>query len=194
MTSVPIALITFFVFLLEIRIMLSFFKFRIKTLAINLSIIISGIVGILIITNQPYLLYVIQGMYLFGLLLYASISDLKYREVPNFVWVLIAVFALFDKQLEDIPSMLIGAAIVFVPQILLAIIKPSRAMGGADIKISTACAFFLGLEKGMLAYVLGLVFAILMMTIIRHSKPERKNEAFPLVPFLALGTMIVYFI
>lgn len=194
MTSVPIALITFFVFLLEIRIMLSFFKFRIKTLAINLSIIISGIVGILIITNEPCLLYVIQGMYLFGLLLYASITDLKYREVPNFVWVLIAVFALFDKQLEDIPSMLIGATIVFVPQILLAIIKPSRAMGGADIKISTACAFLLGLEKGMLAYVLGLVFAILMMTIIRHSKPERKNEAFPLVPFLALGTMIVYFI
>ena len=101
-------------------------------------------------------------------------------------------FVGFDAS--NLPSMIVGALVVFVPQLAVSVMRPSRAIGGADIKISTALAFLLGAEKGLCAMIIGLTAAVITMLIVRKVKKTGKGEAFPLVPFLAAGAMAVFMI
>ena len=135
-----------------------------------------------------------KGLILFGILLYASISDIYKREVPDCVWIMIAILALVGFNISNFPSMLIGAVVVFLPQLIMAMMRPNKAVGGADIKISTASAFLLGAEKGILALIIGLSIAVIVMLIARKAKKTDKNEPFPLVPFLSVGIMAAYLI
>ena len=69
-------------------------------------------------------------------------------------------------------------------------ILPDRAVGGADIKISTACGFLLGVTRGAAGLTLGLVFSVICSLITR----KRKDEKLPLIPYLAAGFIPAYFI
>lgn len=135
---------------------------------------------------------VLKFLILLGILLYASIKDMREHEVPNTVWKLIAMLGLVNITLHDLPSMLLGAALVFLPQIIPAVINTEKAMGGADIKISTACAFLLGASRGLTAYIIGLTLFVVIVPIIRRVRKMPKNEPFPMVPFLATGTIAAY--
>lgn len=139
-------------------------------------------------------LVAVKGMILTLLLLYASISDLNTRTVPNCISVMILILSLVGFETASLPSMLCGAAVVFIPQFALAIIRPSRACGGADLKISTALAFLLGAEKGVFALIVGMLLAVVVMAIYNRMKAKDQKEAFPLVPFLAIGGMLAYII
>ena len=137
---------------------------------------------------------VLKFLILLGILLYASIKDLREHEVPNTVWKLIAVLGLVNISLRDLPSMLLGAALVFLPQIIPAVINTEKAMGGADIKISTACAFLLGTGRGLAAFIIGLTLFVIVVPILRKIRHEENGEPFPMVPFLSVGTIAAYLI
>jgi len=137
---------------------------------------------------------VLKFLILLGILLYASIKDLQEHEVPNTVWKLITVLGLVNSSLRDLPSMLLGAALVFLAQIIPAVINTEKAMGGADIKISTACAFLLGAGRGLAAFIIGLTLFVIVVPILRRIRKLPKNEPFPMVPFLSVGTIIAYLI
>lgn len=132
---------------------------------------------------------VLKFLILLGILLYASIKDLREHEVPDTVWKLIAVLGLVNISLRDLPSMLLGAALVFLTQIIPAVINTEKAMGGADIKISTACAFLLGAGRGLAAFIIGLTLFVVIVPILRKVRHEENGEPFPMVPFLSLGTI-----
>lgn len=136
-------------------------------------------------------LYAIKGMFLFVVLMYASCSDLTNHEVDDSVWIIIFALALIKPH--SIMSMTLAANIVFLPQIIIAIIG-KKSLGGADIKISTALAFLLGLERGLAAMFVGLLSAVIV-TLIRHKRhPELRGEPFALVPFLSVGAALLYLI
>ena len=135
---------------------------------------------------------VLKFLVLLGILLYASIKDMREHEVPDTVWKLIAVLGLVNISLRDLPSMLLGAALVFLPQIIPAVINTEKAMGGADIKISTACAFLLGASRGLAAYIIGLMLFVVIVPIIRKVRHEENGDPFPMVPFLSAGTIAAY--
>ena len=137
---------------------------------------------------------VLKFLILLGILLYASIKDLREHEVPDTVWKLIAVLGLVNTSLRDLPSMLLGAALVFFPQIIPAVINTEKAMGGADIKISTACAFLLGAGRGLAAFTIGLTLFGVIVPILRKIRHEKNGEPFPMVPFLSVGTIAAYLI
>ena len=137
---------------------------------------------------------VLKFLILLGILLYASIKDLREHEVPDTVWKLIAVLGLVNISLRDLPSMLLGAALVFLPQIIPAVINTEKAMGGADIKISTACAFLLGAGRGLAAFIIGLTLFVVIVPILRKVRHEENGEPFPMVPFLSVGTIAAYLI
>ena len=132
---------------------------------------------------------VLKFLILLGILLYASIKDMREHEVPNTVWKLIAVLGLVNISVRDLPSMLLGAALVFLPQIIPAVINSDKAMGGADIKISTACAFLLGAGRGLAAFIIGLTLFVVIVPILRKVRHEENGEPFPMVPFLSFGTI-----
>lgn len=137
---------------------------------------------------------VLKFLILLGILLYASIKDMREHEVPNTVWKLIVMLGLVNISLRDLPSMLLGAALVFLPQLIPAVINTEKAMGGADIKISTACAFLLGAGRGLAAFIIGLTLFVVIVPIIRRIRKLPKNEPFPMVPFLSVGTIATYLI
>ena len=94
----------------------------------------------------------IKGLTLFMILLYASNSDLKTREVNDNISIMITITALIGIGISNIPMMLLGAICVTIPGLLMATLKPN-SYGGADIKIMAACSFLLGFERGLVAII-----------------------------------------
>lgn len=139
-------------------------------------------------------LSIVKGILLIAILVYASISDILKHEVPDFVWIAILGISFIGFSLQNLPSQIIGAAAVFLPQFIFAMVCPSKALGGADIKISAALAFCLGAGKGIAALILGLTAAVLWIPIWRKIRRINKSQPFALVPFLSLGTLAAYLI
>ena len=92
-------------------------------------------------------------------------------------------------------SQLLGAAIVFGAQMLIALCGKKRmGIGGADIKLSTAAALLLGFYKGVIGFVLGLLIAVVAQLIMTHRKKEQRTQPFALLPYLSVGLWIGYLI
>lgn len=139
-------------------------------------------------------MWIIKTIILLTLLLYASVMDIKTREVPNPVSGMLLILGLVDKDIDQLPSMIIGALLVFLPQFVSALINPSKALGGADIKISSSAAFLLGAPNGLFTLIVGLTLAVIVMPIIRRIRKLPKDQPFPLIPFLSIGIITGYFI
>lgn len=137
---------------------------------------------------------IIKLLILVAILLYASINDIKYREVPDWVSVMLLILGFVNILADMIPTMILGAVLVFLPQYISALISPSKALGGADIKISTAAAFLLGAHKGLFALIIGLALSTIVIPIARKVHHTHKTGAFPLIPFLAVGILTAYLI
>ena len=139
-------------------------------------------------------MWIIKRIILLTLLLYASVMDIKTREVPNPVSGMLLILGLVDKDIDQLPSMIIGALLVFLPQFVSALINPSKALGGADIKISSSAAFLLGTSNGLFTLIVGLTLAVIVMPIIRRIRKLPKDQPFPLIPFISIGIVAGYFI
>ena len=139
-------------------------------------------------------MWIIKTIILLTLLLYASDMDIKTREVPDSISVLLLILGLVDINIGQLPSMLFGALLVFLPQFISALIDPSKALGGADIKVSSSAAFLLGAQRGLFALIVGLTLAVIAMPIIRRIRKLQKDQPFPLIPFLSVGIIAGYFI
>ena len=135
------------------------------------------------------ILRIIQELLLAGLLLYGSIHDIRTHTMPDWIWMGITGISFLGIRLYDLPSMLLGAIAVLVIEVPLAVALKERAIGGADIKLSAAGAFLLGWQKGLTALILGLTLSLIVVPIVRRIRHEDNRNAFPLVPFLAVGIM-----
>ena len=136
---------------------------------------------------------VIKGVIFALILLKAAVSDIRTRQVDNYLSVMIAITALIGVGLTEIPAMFAGALLVPLPLFIAAIIKPGK-MGGADIKIMSASAFLLGLTQGMAAMIIGLSLGLLCTLIIRIITKSNAKDSFPLVAYLSAGSVLAYFI
>ena len=128
------------------------------------------------------------------MLLYASVRDIKTREVPDSVSAMLLILGLVDTDIARLPLMLFGALLVFLPQFISALMNPSKALGGADIKLSSSAAFLLGVQRGFFALIVGLTLAVVTMPILRKVRKLPKDQPFPLIPFISIGIIAGYFI
>lgn len=158
-----------------------------------LNIILPPIIFVLLSIRFGFGTEFAQGSILCFLLLFASNSDIHTREVPDSVSIIIAITALIGKELANIPTMLLAAVLITFPQFAIAIIKPN-SYGGADIKLMAACAFLLGLEKGLIAIIVGLLLAVICTVITRKMKNQSLKDSFALIPYLAAGSMLAFYI
>jgi len=127
-----------------------------------------------------------------ALLVFASVSDIRKREVPDAVPIMIAIAALIGITPGQLPIMLLAAVLVTIPQLIVAMVKPG-SYGGADIKNMAACAFLLGPERGVVALTVGLAAGLLITVITRLLRKKKiSQESFPLVPYLAAGCVIAF--
>lgn len=160
----------------------------------NLIIISTVIISVLLTLRYGISVQTIQGIFLFFVLLYAFLSDLTYRVVDDSIWVIILALSLVGISEIGFISMFIGGLAVFVIQLGVATLFEDKAYGGADLKISTALAVLLGCTRGLFALVIGIGFAVIYTLIYNKIKNRSNRIAFPLVPFLSIGAMLMFFI
>lgn len=134
----------------------------------------------------------LKGIILLQILLYASVSDIQTHEVKDFISVLIFITGFIGVTLSDIPMMLFSGLAIGGVLLICAMVSGNR-LGGADVKLSAACAFLLGFSKSIAGLVIGLFLAIICNIYFSH-KNKIIGKAFPLVPYLSIGFMAMYFI
>ncbi|MBQ8767905.1 MAG: prepilin peptidase [Clostridia bacterium] len=134
----------------------------------------------------------LKGIILLQILLYASVSDIQTHEVKDLISVLIFITGFIGVTLSDIPMMLFSGLAIGGVLLICAMVSGNR-LGGADVKLSAACAFLLGFSKSIAGLVIGLFLAIICNIYFSH-KNKTKGKAFPLVPYLSIGFMAMYFI
>ncbi len=137
--------------------------------------------------------YTFQGMFLFFLLLYASMSDLTDRHVANHISISILALSLISVPTVGFVSMLVGGAVSVAIQLGITALS-GGGYGGADWKISSACAFLLGWQRGLFGMVLGLLIGVIFTCVYNKIKNRDMHEGFALIPFISIGMMAVFFI
>ncbi len=136
----------------------------------------------------------IKGILLSLVLAYCSYSDIKQREVDDALHLMIVLTAFVGAQVQSIPLMLLSAILISIPSLLVCVLCQGKTIGGADIKLIAACAFLLGITRGLFGFTVGLTLGIIVNFIIQIKKKKTETEGFPLVPYLAAGFMAAYFI
>ena len=155
---------------------------------------IAGVLPIAICLRYGLSLELIQGIFLMFVLLYASWSDITSHTVDDYISVIILALGIVSMSTVGIESMLVGAVIVVLPQIIMALIPSCKPLGGADLKMSAALAFLLGWQRGIAAFIVGLLIAVVYMSIYNKIKNADKGEEkpFALVPFLSASAMALF--
>lgn len=133
----------------------------------------------------------VKGIIFLLVLLYASVSDIQTRRVKDFASVMILITGFIGITASEIPKHLFGGLLIGGILFICAVASNNR-IGGADVKLSAACSFLLGFQRGMTGLVIGLLSAIIC-NLILNRKSKIKEKAFPLVPYLSVGFMIMYF-
>lgn len=161
---------------------------------LTVNLILSAVIPIALFLRYGASLELVQGVFLMFVLMYATWSDLTSHTVDDYVPLLVFALGVASMATVGLSSMLFGAFAVFVPQIVMALIPKCKPLGGADLKLSTALAFLLGWERGIIGFVAGLLIAVIYMAIYnRVKKTETKEEkAFALVPFLSIAAMVLF--
>lgn len=152
---------------------------------------ISGVYALLLFGSFGFTAQTIRGILLCMILLTASYSDLRSREVADYMSVMVLLTAFIGVSMADIPGMLLGGLFVAGMMLLVTLLSGESCIGGADIKLGGACAFALGTTGGVAGLIGGLVLAIVINMCRGKST---RNQSFPLVPYLAAGFLAAYFI
>lgn len=130
----------------------------------------------------------LKGVIFLLILMYAAVCDIQTREVSDCVSVMIMIAAFIGAEPSDLIGMIAGGLFVVGLMLFCAVITKNR-IGGADVKLSAACAFFLGVQSGIFGLMTGLLLSVIVNLILRR---KDKAQGFPLVPYLAAGFTAAY--
>ena len=124
-----------------------------------------------------------------GVLIFASVCDIKERRVEDFVSIMILLIGLVNVQnTEVIFGRTMAFAIAFIFMLAAAIISGNK-IGGADVKFIPACIFVLGAGRGIFGLITGLLFAVIG-TLVRNKIKKSEDKTLPLIPYLSAGFLI----
>ena len=151
-------------------------------------IALSVVLSVMMLCFFGFSAIAMKGIILSLIFILSSFEDIKTRECDDFLHVMIVIAAFLGINLTALPGMLISAIFVFAIMIGT-ILVTNGDIGGADIKMSVACAFLLGIRKGILGLIIGLILAVIFNIFKKN-----KKAGFPLIPYLAVGFMTAYFI
>ena len=130
-----------------------------------------------------------------GILLVVALIDrdtqMIYDRFHVFILVL-AVMAFWIFPEHGMGSRLLGAVIISVPMLVLALLIPG-AFGGGDIKLMAVSGLFLGAAATVCAMFIGLLTGGAYGLIMLTSGKLKKTDHFAFGPFLAIGLAVAVF-
>ena len=130
----------------------------------------------------------VKGLILSLLLVLSSYEDIKTRECDDFLHLMIVIAAFIGTDLSSIPNMFFSALFAGGIMLITMLITKSN-IGGADIKMASACCFLLGLSRGIIGLLAGMILAV----VFNIFKKDKK-KGFPMIPYLAVGFMTAYYV
>ena len=125
----------------------------------------------------------------FGILLVVALIDWDTQIIYDRFHIFILILAIANIWLvpeHGLIDRLIGALIVSVPMLLLALVIPG-AFGGGDIKLMAVSGAFLGTGPVVCAMFFGLLTGGAYGAFMLKSKKLGKKDVFAFGPFLAFG-------
>jgi len=136
----------------------------------------------------------------FLLLIILSIFDLKYKAVPDYLLILVLIFAFLSHQFDiQVALMFAGAFVIlelfvtFYVQNIKArwteVAKDQKSLGEGDIPIVAVIGGVLGIYMGVIAILISTILAILPAIYNHFYKKEIET---PFIPYLSLGLFIVF--
>ena len=134
----------------------------------------------------------LRGMVIFmylGILLVVALIDWKLQIIYDRFHIFILILAIANIWLvpeHGLIDRLIGALIISVPMLLLALAIPG-AFGGGDIKLMAVSGAFLGTGSVVCAMFFGLLTGGAYGAFMLKSKKLGKKDVFAFGPFLAFG-------
>lgn len=136
---------------------------------------------------------ILQGVLFSSLILAASYTDIKRREIPDTICVLLVLTGFLKFSYPNLFGIFVA-----LPFLIAAMFK-EKSIGGGDIKLTAAVGLVLGFWKAIYGLIIGLTLLILFYIMVRISSIIRKkqvvkNLSMPLAPFLGIGFLIIYFI
>ncbi len=136
---------------------------------------------------------ILQGVLFSSLLLAASYTDIKRREIPDTVCVLLVLSGFLKVSYLNLLGIFVA-----LPFLIAAMLR-ENGIGGGDIKLTASVGFVLGFWKGIYGLIIGLTLLVVLYIMIRISsiirkKQVAKNLSMPLAPFLGIGFLTIYFI
>lgn len=143
------------------------------------------------------LLFACTAVLLTAALIWATVSDLKTRTIPNGASLLLlaaGVLNLFVGGFSPpkLLSVLTGAAIGFVPLFVMALFKGT--IGGGDVKFAASAGFVLGWLSSELTLTAALFMFVLFGCCTKLKKQNKKAPSLPFAPFYAataLGAFVL---
>lgn len=134
----------------------------------------------------------IAAIILLAALVIATGSDLKTREIPNLVPVLLLISGA-ASILFDFASPVSGIlGFLFIGLSMLLVGLRFSGLGGGDIKMGACLGFALGLINACYALLIGLFLAAGILVIRKAG--GKQSAVIPLAPFLSIGTAAVLFL
>lgn len=135
---------------------------------------------------------IVQGVLFFCLMIYATFIDVKKREIPPYIWILVAIISLLDFKSVHLLGILAA-----LPLLFSALYDPD-GIGGGDIKLTAAAGLVIGFWKAVIGLFFGLILVLIYHVLTNGLyKQEIKikcRDSYPLAPFLGVGFISVYFI
>jgi leader peptidase (prepilin peptidase)/N-methyltransferase len=151
----------------------------------------NGLLWVVIFLKLGFVWYLPFVMASFSGLLALSAIDLEYFAVPDSVNFFALVMALINPNILNLDfsnpaiNALIAAGGLWLIGFLTSKMAGKEAMGGADVIVAGTMAALLGLGGFFIALFISALLAMLPSIFA-------KDTMVPFVPFLAMGTLIVY--
>ena len=116
------------------------------------------------------------------ILLFATVTDFKKREVPYIYIILLMLTALIDFRATNMLGFILSVPFYFAQ-------KEGRCMGGGDVLIVAALGFSLGLAPTLVTVIIGCIVFIIA-GLVTEIKKGKGKELFPFVPALTVGYIV----
>ena len=159
-----------------------------KSVTVTVFLLLSICAALLMLHRFGCTAITLKGIILFLIFITSSYQDIKTHECDDYIHPMIIIAGFIGRDYYNLPNMLISAFLVFALMMGSLLITKS-SIGGADVKFSVACAFALGVKTGLSGLITGLTTAIIINLIKKN-----KKEGFPMIPYLAVGFTMAYFV
>ena len=132
-------------------------------------------------------MYIIHAVVLVSILLWLCYTDWRTQIIPDFVHILLIVYALIVLPIDYLDS-LTGFLVGFMLMFIVSMFGPT---GGGDIKLMGSLGTWFSwqiIDVFLLSYIVGLIYVGFFYIKSRDSKQE-----VPFGPAIAIAAFLIYF-